>query len=122
RNSPTLRLRNVGLVAEDVLVNPFSLEAEGRVDLLDAGRLRLERADIAAADLQAFLTQLKHFRRVRVSLAGDTLDFAIEQSGPDIAARLRVVPATDRPFALDVENLHVGFVPVPALLINWVVR
>jgi hypothetical protein len=122
RGAATLRLRNLRLVLDDVLVNPFSLEAHGRADLLDAGRFRLERAEVAAADLQVFLHQLKNFRHARVDLVDGALDFTIEQPGPDLAARLRIVPAAGRPFALEVEQVRLGVVPLPGALINWVAR
>ena len=42
--------------------------------------------------------------------------------GPDVAARVRVLPDAERPFALAAERVTVGGVPVPALLVDWVVR
>jgi len=121
RDAAALRVRNVRLLAEDVLVNPFSL-SDGRLDLLDVGRLRLEHAEVSAGDLQAFLDQLKEARGARITLVGDQVDVAIVHAGPDFGARVRIVPATDRPFALQVERARVGAVPLPPVLIDWVVR
>jgi len=122
RNAATLRVRNLSFVVDDVLVNPFSLQADGRVDLLDARRLRLERAAVSTADLQTFLHQLREFRDARVDLVDGALDFTVRQPGPDFTARVRVLPAVDRPFALHVDRARLGVVPLPALLINWVAR
>ncbi|HEV8583600.1 MAG TPA: LmeA family phospholipid-binding protein [Methylomirabilota bacterium] len=117
----TLRLQDLRVVAEDVLVNPYALEA-GRAEFLDIGRLRLERATVAPADLQAFLTGLKGFRGTRVRLVAGAIDVAVAQPGPDLSARVRVVPAADRPIALAVDRARLGWVPLPRLLVNWVVR
>ena len=120
-DAATLRIHNLRMVAEDVLVNPYALEA-GRAELFDVGRLRLERMDISAPDLQTFVAGLKPFRRTSVRLAEGAIDVVVEQPGPDVAARVRVVPAADRPFAFAVERARLGGVPLPRMLVDWVVR
>ncbi|MGH7275667.1 MAG: LmeA family phospholipid-binding protein [Candidatus Rokuibacteriota bacterium] len=122
RNAALLRVHNVAVVFHDVLMNPWSLAAEGRLDPLDAGRVRLERATIGGADLAAFLRDLKGFRQASVALEDGAIAFAVRQPGPDVSARVRFVPAADRPFALAFERVRVGGVPVPGLLADWVVR
>jgi hypothetical protein len=42
--------------------------------------------------------------------------------GPDVAARVRVLPASDRPFMLAADHVTVGGIPVPSMLVDWVVR
>jgi hypothetical protein len=121
-DAAVLRVRRLVLVADDVLVNPFSLEADGHADLLDVGRLRIEHAEIGGDDLQAFLGGLRAFRRVRVTLSSDAIYFTARQPGADVSALVRVVPATDRPFVLEVQRASLGWLPLPAALINWVVR
>jgi dolichyl-phosphate-mannose-protein mannosyltransferase len=121
-DAAVLRVRRLSMVAADVLVNPFSLDAEGRAELLDVGRLRLIHADIAGDDLQAFLVGLKAFKRSRVRLTDGAVYFTARQPGADMSALVKVLPATDRPFVLDVQRATVGWIPVPAILINWVVR
>jgi hypothetical protein len=120
-DAATLRVQNLRFVAEDVLVNPYALEA-GRAELLDVGRFRLEHMEVGAADLQAFVAGLKGFRGTRVRLGAGFLDLVVEQPGPDLAARVRVVPAAGRPFAIAVDRARVGWVPLPRLLVDWVVR
>ena len=121
RDVATLRVQNVRLVADDVLVNPYALET-GRAELLDVGRLRVERMEVAAADLQAFTTALKGFRGTRVRLGPGFIDVVVEQPGPNVAARVRVVPAAGRPFALAVDRARVGWIPLPQGLVDWVMR
>ena len=122
RDAALLRLRDIRLVLDDVLVNPFSAHFEGRLKPLDVGRLRVEGATLAAADFQAFLRGLRGFRRADVVLEPGSLRFTFVQPGPDIAARVRLVAAPDRPFAVEVEGVRLGGVPVPGALVDWVIR
>ena len=118
----TLRVHDLRVALEDLLVNPWSAREAGRFDPLDLGRLRLESATVTIADLQTFVAGLKRFRRSTVTADGDALAVAIRQSGPDVKARVRLASATDRPFALSVERVRVGGLPVPDALVGWVVR
>jgi hypothetical protein len=117
-----LRVHDLRLVVEDALVNPFSLEAEGRLDPLDAGRVRFERATIRSADLTAFLRDLKGFTSASVELGRGFASFAFRQLGPDVRARVRILPGRDGPIAVAADHVTVGGVTIPALLVNWVVR
>jgi len=121
-DAATLRVRHLKLVAEDVLVNPFSLEADERATVLNVGRLRLSSAEIGGDDLQTFLAGLKGFRRAHVRLADGAFSFTARQPGADVWALVRFVPAHDRPFALEVQRAALGWLPLPSLLVNWVVR
>jgi hypothetical protein len=120
-NAATLRVQNLKLVVEDLLVNPYALEA-GVLSLFDAGRLRVERLEVSAGDFQAFLAALKGFRRARVRFADGGVDIAIAQPGPDLSTRIRFVAAADRPLALAAERTQLGGVTLPPALVNWVVR
>ena len=117
-----LRLRRLALVADDVLVNPFTLEADGRAALLDVGRLRVVRAEISGDDAQAFLGQVKSLRRTRIRLTTDAVYVTARQPGADVTALVRVVPATDRRVMLNAERASIGWIPLPASLVNWVLR
>jgi hypothetical protein len=117
-----LRVRDVALALDDVVVNPWSAVAERRFDPLDAGRARLERATITVADLQAYLAGLRRLSRSTVSADGDALHFVARVAGPDVSARVRLHSAADRPVVLEAESVRVGGVPVPAALVNWVIR
>jgi hypothetical protein len=122
RQAALLRVHDVSVVFHDVLMNPWSLAAEGRLDPLDARGVGLERATVGPADLAAFLRDLKGFRQASVALEDGALAFSVRLPGPDVSARVRIVPAADRPFALAFERVRVGGVPVPSLLVDWVVR
>ena len=121
-NAARARVRDLQIGIDDLLVNPGSAYAERRLDPLDAGRVRIERATILAADFSAFLHQLKGLRNASVTLERDALALAVAQAGPDLTARVRLVPASDRPFAIAFERVRVGGVPLPGLLVDWVVR
>lgn len=117
-----LRVRDLSVTLDDLLVNPWSALADGRFDPLDAGRVGLERATVTLPDLQAFVAGLKRFQRSTVSADGDTLAITVRRAGPDVSARVRLLPATDRPIVLEAERVRVGGVPVPGALVNWVIR
>jgi len=57
-----------------------------------------------------------------VSLEPGAIGFTVKQPGPDVAARVRLLPAGDRPFTLVAERVTVGGISVPSLLVDWVVR
>jgi hypothetical protein len=120
--SSLLRVGDVRMVFEDVLLNPFGLHATGRLSPLDARRATIQQVTIREADLQAFLKEQKGFKTASVKLEPGALAFAIGLPGPDVAARVRVLPAADRPFALSADHVTVGGLPVPAILVDWVVR
>jgi len=122
RDSPLLRVGDVRIAFEGVLVNPFSVHATGRLAPLDARRVALEQVTIREADLRAFLREQKGFRTASVKLESGALAFVMNQPGPDVAARVRVLPASERPFALIAEHVTVGGIPVPSPLVDWVVR
>ena len=120
--SPLLRVADIKIVFEDVLVNPFAVHATGRLSPLDARRAALEQGTIREGDLQAFLKEQKGFKTASVKLEPGALAFVIGLPGPNVGARVRVLPADDRPFALAAEHVTLGGVPVPAMLVDWVVR
>jgi len=122
RNAALARVRDLQLGVDDLLVNPFSAYADGRLNPLDAGLVRLERATILAADFNEFLRQLKGFKRASVTFEPGALVLAAAQPGPDVTARVRLVPSRDRPFAVAFERVRVGGVPLPGSLVDWVVR
>jgi hypothetical protein len=118
----SLRVHDLRVALDGLLVNPWSAREGGRFEPLDLGKLRLESATVRIADLQTFVAGLKRFHRSTVKADGDALAVAVRQSGPDVTARVRLVAAADRPFAMRAERVRVGGVPVPSLLVNWVIR
>jgi hypothetical protein len=120
--SPLLRVGDVRFVFEDVLVNPFGVHATGRLSPLDARRATLERVTIREDDLQALLKEQKGFKTASVKLEPGALAFSVSLPGPDVAARVRVLPARERPFTLVADRVTLGGVAVPSMLVDWVVR
>jgi hypothetical protein len=121
-NAARLAVHGLRLVVDDLVVNPWSIRHGGRFEPLDARRVSLVRATIGAADLETFLRALKGFARTTVRLEPDALVFGMTLPGPDVTGRVRVVPAAGRPFALAPDNVRLGGVPVPTVLVGWVFR
>jgi hypothetical protein len=119
--TPRLRVRDLALAFDELLVNPGSA-AEGRFDPLDAGRVRLETATVSLTDLQAYVAGVRRFSRSTVSADGDALAVTVRVAGPDVSARVRLRSAVGRPPVLVAEGVRVGGVPVPDALVNWVIR
>jgi len=121
RDAARLRVHDARLVLHDVLVNPWAA-ADGRLEALDVASAELDTLTVRGDDLQAFMGELKDFRRAHVRLEPGALRVRMEQPGPDLAARVRVTSAADRPFALEFERVTLGWLPLPTGLANWVVR
>ena len=115
-----LRLRNLRLVVDDVVFNPWSTVLGGRFDPLDAGRLTIERATIDAADLQSFIRHVKGLGRLSLSLGAGFVDLNFALPGPDVAARMQLVAAADTLLVLVAERVSIGGVPVPSVFVDWV--
>lgn len=120
--SARVRVRNLQVTLDSLVVNPFSAVAEHRFDPLVVGRLRVDRLTVAAADLRSFLDSGKAGTRMAVAFGPGFADVRLALFGPDIQARVRLVPATGRPFAVLAEQVHLGGVPFPGLLARWVTR
>ena len=110
------------IVATDVVVDPGSAVALSRLDVLDIGRVAIEEATISNSDLGAFLQSLRHFRRARLVLEEDAARISLQQAGPDVSARIRIMPASDRPFAIEASQVRLGGMPIPDAFVNWVIR
>lgn len=120
RQTALLRIRDVRLVVEGALINPWSAARAGRFDPLDAAGLIIERAVIESADLQRFIRQVKGLGGMSLSLGAGFVDLGFDLPGPDIAARMRPVVMVDRPLGLLAERVTLGGVPVPSFLVSWV--
>jgi hypothetical protein len=122
KNRSALRLRDVRLVLEDVLVNPLAAHLEQRLEILDVARFRIAQATLMSEDLDAFLAGERRTRPMRVTLREGYADFALVQPGPDVTARVRLEAAPDRPFAIFGDHVRLAGVPGPDALVDWVVR
>ena len=122
KNVSTMRVRDVRIVARDLVVNPASAVEAGRLDVLAIGGIAIEQATITAGDLAAFLAGQRRFSRATLRLEDGSASFALEQPGPDVSARVRILPAVDRPFAIEADQVRVAGIAVPSALVNWVIR
>ncbi|HEV8440994.1 MAG TPA: LmeA family phospholipid-binding protein [Methylomirabilota bacterium] len=121
RDRAPLRVRDVRLDVERLLVNPRRLVDTGALEVLDAGALRIDALVITQADLDAFL---------RGQPAGSALSVQLLEGGAEVrlkrfpgSARVGVLPGGgDVPFALNVQDVRVANVPIPGALVDWVVR
>jgi hypothetical protein len=124
RGRAPLRVQSIRLVAAGVRVNPGRLAATGRLEVFDIEHLRVERLRVDEADLLAFVRAQKRLSHATLSL-GDgaariTTGFG---RGPSLAARLQFGPGHgEAPFALIIDDVHVGGVALPDLLVRWIVR
>ncbi|MBI3827192.1 MAG: glycosyltransferase family 39 protein [Candidatus Rokubacteria bacterium] len=121
RDTTPLRLHDLRVVLEGLLVNPYSL-AGGRFDPLDMRVFRLEQATITENDLRAFVQGQKGFQGASLRLDGDAVDVRLPAPGLTITARARFAARRDDLFGLVAERVAVGGVPVPHVLVDWVVR
>jgi hypothetical protein len=121
RRSP-LKLHDIRLVVEGLVFNPRRL-VEGDLEVLDARALRIEHAIVTQADLDEFLHGQPAGTGVEVGLGDGAASVRVTRLGPEIAARVQLVPSTaDRPLALAVDRVRVARLPIPDLLADWIVR
>lgn len=116
-----LRVRDVRIAVEGALVNPWSARA-GRFEPLDADRLVIERGEIRLEDLAGFVRRQRRFEDATVGVDAGSLHVVLPRRGPDLEAWVRPVAAADRPFTLADARVAVGGVPIPSLLVSWVLR
>lgn len=123
RRGAQIRVRELRLALEDVLINPHRLAGSGEIEPLEMKRLRVDHLVVTEADLQAFLSGLRRFRGLRVRFEAGTVAVTLAQPGPDVAGRLRLLSGRGAaPFALQPEQLSLGGVPLPGILVTWVFR
>ena len=123
RRAARLRVEDVRMVFEDVVINPFSAVRAEQLELLAVGSLRLERA--VHHGRTTSLASSANFPRcsTQVRLDHGALEVAVSQFGPDVTGRVRVLPARGTlPFALIAENVRVGPITLPGALVSWVTR
>jgi hypothetical protein len=123
RRKPSLRIGPVRLRARDVLVNPGRLAATGVVELLDVGALVVERLGVAEADLVEFIAAQRGLGGLRATLGDGAIRAHWALPGPALSARLTLVAGpAPKPFSLQATDVRYGGVPLPALLVDWIVR
>src|SRR5215468_3216861 len=124
RGRPPLRVQSIRLIASDVRVNPGRLAATGRLEVLDIAHIRVERLRVDEADLLAFVRAQKRLSHATLSLGdGAARVTAGLGRGPSLVARVRFGPGHDEaPFALIIDDVRIGGMPLPDLPVRWIVR
>jgi hypothetical protein len=123
RGRPPLRVREVRLRADDLLVHVRRLAETGVLEVLDVGALSVERLVVTEADLAEFLQAQPGRRGIEVRLRGPGAHVRVAWPGPDLAAAVQVDAGRDGlPFALRASDVRLGGVRVPGLLVDWLVR
>jgi len=123
RNGAQLRLREIRVSLEGVLVNPHRLVASGAIELLAVERMRIERLVVTEEDLREFLAGFRRLGGLTVGLEAGGVSVALAQWGPDVAGRLKLSNGTGRaPLTVHAERLSLGGIPLPPLLVHWIFR
>lgn len=123
RNGAQLRLREIRVSLEGVLVNPHRLVASGAIEPLAVEKMRIERLVVTEEDLRAFLAGFPRLGRLTVGLEDGGVSVALVQRGPDVAGRLRLFNGTGgAPLTVHAERISLGGIPLPPLLVHWIFR
>ena len=128
RKGARLRVRELDLTFNGVLINPHRLLASGEIELLDVDRLRVDHLVLTEQDLNAFFSEHRRLRGLRLGLEGGTVKLALSLPGPNVTARLKLLAgragtsagAAGAPLTIQTERLSVAGIPLPAFLARWV--
>jgi hypothetical protein len=123
RSRAPLRVRDVRLEVEGLLFNPQRLMGDGRLEILEVDALRIASLVVTEEDLRDFLGGQPVGRGMTIRLRDGAAEVRVTRLGPVLEARARFGRADDdRPFALSVDGVTLGGLPVPGPLVDWVVR
>jgi 4-amino-4-deoxy-L-arabinose transferase-like glycosyltransferase len=121
RDRAPLRVRDVRIEVDRLLINPQRLMRTGAIEVLDAGALRIDRAVITQADLDALLAGQPIGAWLTVRFTEGWAD--VKAKGLPGGARVGMGPGTPTaPFVLKVADLNIAGVPITSFLVDWVVR
>ncbi len=121
RDRAPLRVRDARIDVEQLLINPRRLAETGALEILDAAALRIHALAITQADLDVFLQGQPAGALLTVRLGEGAALVRLKRfpGGARVGVRAQ---GTDAPFTLKVEDVRVGGIPVPGLLVDWLVR
>lgn len=123
RRRARLRVGELRLSLNRVLINPHRLTASGEAELLNVGSLWVEHLVLTEADLNAFFATHHRLRGLRLRLEGGAVRVAWSLPGPDVTGRLTLAAGgADAPLTIQAERLSVGGIPLPEPLVAWVFR
>jgi hypothetical protein len=123
RNGAQLRLREIRVSFEGVLINPYRLAVSGAIELLAVEKMRIERLIVTEEDLRAFLAGFRRLGGLTVGVEDGGVSVALAQRGPDLAGRLRLSNGMGgAPLTVHAEWVSLGGIPLPPLLVHWIFR
>lgn len=116
------RVREVGLTFNGVLINPHRLVASGEIEPLEVESVRVDRLVLTEEDLNAFFQAHHRLRGLRLRLEAGVLNAHMSLPGPDLTGRLTLSVGVGAPLTLRAEQVSLGGIPLPGLLVHWVIR
>jgi hypothetical protein len=121
RGRAPLRIRDARVEVERLLIDPRRLVDTGALEILDAGAFRIDALVITQEDVDALLRGQPEGQLLTVRLEDGAALVRLKRfpAGARVGVRAR---DADPPLALQVEDVWIGGVPVPDLLVDWVVR
>jgi LmeA-like phospholipid-binding len=121
RDRAPLRVRDVRIDVERLLVNPQRLMATGALEILDAGGLRIDTLALTQADLDEFLRGQPAGAALAVELADNRAQVKLKRF-PGTARVGLLSGSGDSPFSIVADHVELAGLPVPRFLVDWVVR
>lgn len=123
RDRPALRVRDMRVRLSGLLVDPGLLVGTGAGEALDLQGIDVERLTITQDDLAAYLDRQRKAARIGVAFGEGSARATVRGAGPLIEGRVRFLPVVgEAPIALAVDQVRVGGLGIPDLLVGWVVR
>ncbi len=121
RGRAPLRIRDARIDVERLLIDPGRLVDTGVLEILAAGALHIDTLAITQADVDALLQGQPEGQLLTVLLGDGAAEVKLKRFPAEARVSVRA-QAADPPLALQVEDVRIGGVRVPGLLVDWVVR
>lgn len=121
RGRAPLHIRDARIEVERLLIDPRRLLDTGALEILDAGAMRIDALTITQADVDALLGGQPVGELLAVRLGDGAAEVTLKRLPGQARVGVRADPA-DVPFALRVDDVRIGGVPVPGFLVDWLVR
>jgi Dolichyl-phosphate-mannose-protein mannosyltransferase/LmeA-like phospholipid-binding len=121
RDRAPLRVEDARIDVEGLLFDPRRLVDTGAIEILDAARFRIDALRITQADLDALLRGQPAGRALGIRLADGAAVVTLKHASASARVSVEGV-AGDPPFALRVQDVRMAGLPVPRVLVDWVVR
>jgi DUF2993 family protein len=121
RDRAPLRVEDARIDVERLLFDPRRLVDTGAIEILGAALFRIDALRITQVDLDALLQGQPAGAALGVRLGEGAAVVSLKRFPASARVGVETVVA-DPPFALRVEDVRVASLPVPGLLVDWVVR